>query len=176
MDVLSVIVWVILICGVAAICFWLATYAPANFQRPIRIVIFVVAAIFLVYLLGGLLMRMAPPFPGVIRPVYAAETCERRVWTVEPGKSGTGFKGVATDGCHTYEWVNVAGQAPGEGTVTFRTSRVLNGWEAGSTLPSMSGGAAQYCAYQAAHEANLAFMHYFQVPEGTEVRVAYSCK
>jgi hypothetical protein len=30
-------------------------------------VIFIVAAIFLVYLLGGVLVKLAPPFPGLVR-------------------------------------------------------------------------------------------------------------
>jgi hypothetical protein len=68
MDIISVIVWVIVICGAAAICFWLSGYAPPDFQRPVRIVILVVAAIFLVYLLGGLLLKMVPPFPGMVVP------------------------------------------------------------------------------------------------------------
>jgi len=68
-DIIGVVVWVILICGVAAICFWASRYAPADFQRPLRIVIFIVAAIFLVYLLGGLLVKMAPPFPGLLIPL-----------------------------------------------------------------------------------------------------------
>ncbi len=66
MDIIGVFVWVIIICGVAALAFWLAQYAPEPFRRPIRIVIFVVAAIFLVYLLGGIIMKLAPPFPGMI--------------------------------------------------------------------------------------------------------------
>lgn len=69
MDIIGVVVWVIIICGAAALCFWLSSYAPAGFQRPIRIVIFVVAAIFLVYLLGGVLVKLAPPFPGLMLPV-----------------------------------------------------------------------------------------------------------
>jgi hypothetical protein len=67
MDIIGIVVWVILICGVAALAFWLTTYAPAQFQRPLRIVIFIVAAIFLVYMLGGVLVKLAPPFPGLVR-------------------------------------------------------------------------------------------------------------
>jgi hypothetical protein len=63
---MELIVWVIIICGVAALCFWGATYIGEPFRRPVRIVIFIVAAILLVYLLGGLLVRMAPPFPGML--------------------------------------------------------------------------------------------------------------
>ena len=112
-----------------------------------------------------------------VTPAAAEERpCGARTWSVDPGKSGVGFNATATDGCHTYEWTNVAGQGPGSGEVTFRTSRVLQGWEAGSTLPSMAGGEASYCAYQAAHEANMVFVNYFGVPDGTEVRVRYSCR
>lgn len=69
MEIIAVIVWTIVICGVAALCFIGAGYAPAPFQRPIRIVIIVVAAIFLVYLLGGLILKLLPPFPGLFLPV-----------------------------------------------------------------------------------------------------------
>jgi hypothetical protein len=68
MELLHVIVWVILICGVAALAFWGTSYLGEPFQRPLRIVIIVVAAIFLVYLLGGMLVKLAPPFPGLIGP------------------------------------------------------------------------------------------------------------
>ena len=66
MDLIAVVIWVIIICAAAAGCLWIATFAPADFQRPIRIIIIAVAAIFLVYLLGGLLVKLAPPFPGVL--------------------------------------------------------------------------------------------------------------
>lgn len=70
MELISVVVWFILICGIAGLCLWAVTYAPAPFQRPIRIVIFVVAGIFLVYLIGGVLVKLAPPFPGLILSVF----------------------------------------------------------------------------------------------------------
>jgi hypothetical protein len=101
-----------------------------------------------------------------------AQDCRTRTWSVEPGKSGTGSKATATDGCHVYEFTTTNGQRPDSGEVTFKTSHVFNGWEDGNTLPSMAGG---YCAYAAAHQANLAFVNFFGVPDGTEVRVRYSC-
>lgn len=64
MDIIGVVVWVILICGGAALAFWASSYITGAFQRPIRIVILIVAGIFLVYLLGGLLVKLAPPFPS----------------------------------------------------------------------------------------------------------------
>lgn len=66
MDIIGVIVWTIVIVGVAWLCFYLSNWAPDPFRKPIRIVIVVVAAILLVYLLGGLLMKLVPPFPGLL--------------------------------------------------------------------------------------------------------------
>ncbi len=65
MEIIAVIVWTIVIIGVAAILLWAnSAYAPAGFKRPIGIFIFVVAGIFLVYVLGGFLVKLLPPFPG----------------------------------------------------------------------------------------------------------------
>jgi flagellar biosynthesis protein FliR len=72
MDLINVVVWVILICGIAALCFWGTTYLGEPFRRPLRIVIVIIAAILLVYLLGGLLVKMAPPFPGLLSPFPTA--------------------------------------------------------------------------------------------------------
>lgn len=66
MEVLSVVVWVVIILALAGLALWGITYAPADFQRPLRIVVIAVAIIALIYLLGGLLLRMAPPFPGLL--------------------------------------------------------------------------------------------------------------
>lgn len=64
-SLIAVIIWLIVILGVAAVAYWAnRTYAPATFRRPIAIVITIVAGILLVYLLGGLLIRLVPAFPG----------------------------------------------------------------------------------------------------------------
>jgi hypothetical protein len=68
LDIIGVIVWVIMIVGVAALCWWGTTYVGAPFQRPLRIVIIIVAAILLVYLVGAMLLKLVPPFPGLILP------------------------------------------------------------------------------------------------------------
>ncbi len=68
MEIIAVIVWVIVILGVAWLCFYLSNWAPDPFRKPIRIFIVVIAAILLVYLLGGLLMKIVPPFPGLMLP------------------------------------------------------------------------------------------------------------
>lgn len=101
-------------------------------------------------------------------PASAQErACETRTWTVDPGKTPVGFYASATDGCHTYEWQSTIGQGPAKGELVFHI---------GQELPSAAGGAANYCAYRAAHEASLAFTHYFQVADGTEIRVQYECE
>lgn len=72
MDIIAVVVWTIVILGGAALCYWAASsYAPATFQRPLYIVITIVAGILLVYLLGGLLLKLVPPFPGMLAPALA---------------------------------------------------------------------------------------------------------
>jgi hypothetical protein len=110
----------------------------------------------------------------VPRGASADQGCATRTWRAsdDAGKTEIGFEARASDGCHVYVWDNTTTDSPGSGTVTFKTSRVLNGWEAGNTLPKMEAG---YCAYRAAYEANLLFVNYFRVPDGTEVSVTYRC-
>jgi hypothetical protein len=107
-------------------------------------------------------------------PAYAAAPCGTHTWRAsdDVGKTEIGFEAKATDGCHVYVWDNTTTDSSGAGTVTFRTSHVLNGWEAGNALPKMEAG---YCQYRAAHEANMLFVNYFKVADGTEVTVTYRC-
>lgn len=107
-------------------------------------------------------------------PAYAAEPCGTHTWRAsdDVGKTEIGFEARASDGCHVYVWDNTTTDSPGNGTLTFKTSHVFNGWEAGNTLPKMEAG---YCAYRAAHEANLLFVNHFGVADGTEVTVSYRC-
>jgi hypothetical protein len=103
-------------------------------------------------------------------PSFAAERpCGTHSWTNEQGKTPNGFTASATNGCHTYNWTSTIAQGPASGEVTFRTDINASG------LADMRVG-GDYCAARAAHEANLAFVHYFGVPDGTTVRVRYECK
>jgi hypothetical protein len=103
-----------------------------------------------------------------------ARPCETHRWDVNPGKSTVSFKGQASDGCHVYIWTNVQGQDdPGDGEVTFTTnSKAHYVWDPGATFKGPEHG---WCQYQAAHEAHGMFVNHFQVADGTEVTVRYSC-
>jgi hypothetical protein len=104
-------------------------------------------------------------------PAAAEERpCGTRSWTNDEGKTPNGFTATATNGCHTYEWTSTIGQGPARGEVTFRTDSNASGL---ADMKQVEGG---YCANRAAHEANLAFAHYFGVPDGTSVTVRYECK
>lgn len=113
---------------------------------------------------------------GVAAPALAAEPCGTHTWRAsdDAGKTEIGFEARASDasGCHVYVWDNTTTDSPGSGTLTFKTSHILNGWEPGNTLPKMEAG---YCQYRAVHEANMLFVNYFKVADGTEVTVSYRC-
>ena len=107
-------------------------------------------------------------------PAYAEERpCGTRTWVNEAGKTPNGSHAVATDGCHTYDFTTSIGVGPASGEATFKTSTAAQGREADSAL---ADAAPNHCAFAAIAGANLAFVNYFGVSDGTEVRVKYSCE
>ena len=101
-----------------------------------------------------------------------AQACQSRTWTNEAGKTPNGSHAVATDGCNSYEFTTSIGVGPSNGAVTFKTSSASMGLEADKPLAAVK----DHCAFAAVAQANLAFVNYFRVPDGTEVRVTYSCE
>lgn len=133
-------------------------------------------------LLAALVLLSASVLPA---PVFAddggsyalpaEQTCRTHTDSYNPGKTQTGFSAEATDGCHRVSWTGSIGQGPGRGMLTFETIGNVDPWTI-SAFPSPAGGASSYCAYRAAHEANLYFTNLFKTPPGTMVTVRYSCE
>jgi hypothetical protein len=101
-----------------------------------------------------------------------AQNCRTRTWTNEAGKTPNGSHAVATDGCNRYEFTSTIGVGPASGEVTFKTSSASMGLEADKPLADVPN----HCAFAAVAQANMAFVNYFGVPDGTEVRVKYACE
>lgn len=106
-------------------------------------------------------------------PAYAAEPCGSYTSMYDPGKTEEGFSARASDGCHVVNWTSNTVDQSGSGTLTFRTMNpATQPWESGYSLPKMQDG---YCAFRAAHEANLFMTNKFGVAPGVEVSVSYRC-
>ena len=101
-----------------------------------------------------------------------AQNCRTRTWTNEAGKTANGSHAVATDGCNVYDFTTTIGVGPASGDVTFKTSAASMGLEADKPLAAVPN----HCAFAAVAQANMAFVNYFGVPDGTEVRVKYACE
>jgi hypothetical protein len=122
-------------------------------------------------ILGALLLLSALPAPA---PVDAAD-CRTYEYAYDAGKTVTGFRAEATDGCNRATWTGSIGQGPGGGTYTFKTNGHRGySWQDGYGLPRY-GDDQQSCLARAVEEANAYWTNYFGSGPGVTVTVSYHC-